>query len=290
MVRMIGRSSGKRSPGWGIRAHNPMLNGSNPFRSFLYYCQLKGINKDLKGTSLEIPMLYLISLGLHDEKDMSLRALATAKMCDSVYVEFYTNRAKTDVKALSDLIGKPVTELDRHGLEERSASLLREAKDRHVAVIVPGDALTATTHVSLLIEAHSKGVKTEIIHGSSIISAVGETGLQVYKLGRTVTLTDPVQESLLSALEVNKKAGLHTLVLLDIGMTAGHGLELLKDRTENDNKVVIACNLGGENRTIDYGTIEELLKGEKDLDTEPAVIIIPGELHFMEKEYLETLK
>lgn len=236
-------------------------------------------------------MLYLISLGLHDEKDMSLRALAAAKKCDIVYAEFYTNRAKTNVKKLSELIGKPVSELVRHGLEERSASLLSEAKGKDVAVIVPGDALTATTHISLLIESHKRGVKTEIIHGSSIISAVGETGLQVYKLGRTVTLTDPVQKSLLSALETNKNAGLHTLVLLDIGMTAAQGLGLLKDKIENkDSKVVVACNLGGEDRTIRYGTAEELLKNKQDINREPAVIIIPGKLHFMEKEYLETLK
>jgi len=231
-------------------------------------------------------MLYLISLGLHDEKDMSIRAVEAAKKCNSVYVEFYTNKASTNAKKLSELIERPVQELDRHGLEERSAALLREARGKDVAIIVPGDALTATTHISLLLDAREQGVRTNVIHGSSIISAVGETGLQVYKFGRTVTLTKPVQKSMLKALENNRKIGLHTLVLLDIGMTARQGLELLRSET-GDEKVVVACSMGANNQIISYGKAEELLK--KYTNKEPAVIIIPGKLHFMEKEYLESI-
>jgi len=230
-------------------------------------------------------MLYLISIGLYDEKDMSLRALEMAKKCDSLYVEFYTNRAATDAGRLSGLIGKPVKELKRHGLEGGSGSLLDEARNNDVGVLVPGDALTATTHVSLLLDAKNKGVKSEIVHGSSIVSAVGETGLQVYKFGRTTTLTDPVQASTINAIESNRKSGLHTLVLLDIGMTASHGLGLLKDYVKGD--VAVACSMGG-NGGIIYDDIKSLM--EENMELAPAVIIIPGELHFMEKEYLETMR
>ncbi len=231
-------------------------------------------------------MLYLISLGLWDEKDMSIRALETAKKCDLLYAEFYTNRANTNVKNLEKLVGKPVRELDRHDMEEGSTALLREARERDVGIFVPGDALTATTHVSLLLEAENKGVKADIIHGSSIVSAVGETGLQLYKFGRITTLTDPVPMSCFEAIENNQNARLHTLVLLDIGMTARRGLELLKSMV--DGPVIMASCLGG-NGKIKYGGIDELL-GLRDIDYEPAVIIIPGELHFMEKEYLESLR
>jgi len=231
-------------------------------------------------------MLYLISLGLYDEKDMSIRALEILKKCESVYVEFYTNKVGTDVKKLSELIKKPVRELDRSGMEEASASVLSESESKDVAIIVPGDALTATTHISLLLDAKREGIKTEIVHGSSIFTAVAETGLQLYKFGRVATLTEPLAISTLEAVKTNQKAGLHSLILLDIGMTATRALELLKDELK-DQKVIAACQLGGDSE-IAYGAIEELLK--QKFEKEPAVIIVPGELHFMEKEFLDTLK
>ncbi len=60
-----------------------------------------------------------------------------------------------------------------------------------VGVLIGGDCLSATTHVSLLLEATEQGVETRIIHGSSIFSAVAETGLSLYKFGRTVTMPFP---------------------------------------------------------------------------------------------------
>ena len=123
------------------------------------------------------------------------------------------------------------------------------------------------------------------MHGSSIVSAIGETGLQVYKFGRVTSLARPVPASCLETIETNKKSGMHTLVLLDIGLSAKQGLELL--RSDMNEEVVVACRLGGD-RVIRYGTIDDLLKQE--LDCEPAVIIIPSKLHFMEKEFLEALK
>ena len=58
-------------------------------------------------------MLYLISLGLSDEKDMSLRALEAAKACDFLYMELYTTRMFTDAGKLGELIGKKVKEIPK---------------------------------------------------------------------------------------------------------------------------------------------------------------------------------
>ena len=246
-------------------------------------------------------MLYLISLGLSDEKDMSLRALETAKSCDKLYVEFYTTSMNTDVNRLEKLVGKPVIELKRPDLEENAETILKEAKSKDVGILIGGDALVATTHISLLLEAKKNGVKAQVIHGSSIYSAVGETGLQIYKFGKTTTLALPEEiYSPMSAYETilqNKKAGLHTLVLLDIKegklITVKEGIELLMKMEKEgglldyETKIVAACELGGRN-VIKYGKIKDLLKS-KELGLTPAVLIVPGELHFMEQEFLETI-
>jgi diphthine synthase len=232
-------------------------------------------------------MLYLISLGLMDEKDISLRALETAKKCDLLYAEFYTNRTATSVERLSGLVGKPVKELERSGLEDDSGKLIEEAKNRDIGIFMPGDALSATTHIMLLGEARKAGVETQVIHGSSILTAVGETGLQLYKFGRTVTLTKPVQKSTLEAIEQNRKAGLHSLVLLDIEMDALEGLELMKGFLR-DTKVIIATQLGGR-QVIKYGMPDDLLKISELKGRIPAVLIVPGKLHFAEEEFLKGL-
>lgn len=229
-------------------------------------------------------MLYLISLGLHDEKDISLRALETARKCSKLYLELYTTNMNTSTAKLSKLTGKPVQEIPRQGLENKSDQLLQEAKKQDIGILVGGDALSATTHISLLLEAKKSGIKTRVIHGSSILTAIGETGLSLYKFGRTVTLTSPPQKSTLKAIEENKKSGLHTLILLDIGMTPSRALKLLSGKIPG--KIVVASHLGG-NTEIKYGTIQDLLKLR--LNKTPSVLAIPGKLHFLEKEYLEGL-
>ena len=165
-------------------------------------------------------MLYLISLGLSDEKDMSLKALETAKKCEALYVEFYTNRLETDLEKLEKLIGKKVVQLKREDLEEKSGKLIKEAKTKAVGVFVGGDALAATTHISLVLDAKKENVQVKVIHGSSVFTGIAETGLQLYKFGATTTLAFPQDgyhpTSCYDVIEKNKKIGLHTLVLLDI--------------------------------------------------------------------------
>ena len=233
-------------------------------------------------------MLYLISLGLRDEKDMSLRALEAAKKCKLLYAEFYTNKTAATPASLSKLVGKKVMGLQREGMEEGSGDIIEEAKKKNIGVFVPGDVLSATTHLMMLAEAKKAGVKVKVIHGSSIFTAVAETGLQLYKFGRTVTLTDPFLQSTKRAIESNYRSRLHTLVLLDIGMDATKGLELLSSFMSSKD-VVVACQLGKEG-IIRYGKVDDLIKLEEIKGKIPAVIAIPGELHFTEEEFLKSIE
>jgi diphthine synthase len=252
-------------------------------------------------------MLYLISLGLCDEKDMSLRALETAKKCDSLYVEFYTTRMFTTAAKLGRLVGKPVRELQRSGLEEESGRLIKEARTKDVCVFVGGDALTATTHISLLAEARKAGVRTKVTHGSSIYTAIASTGLQIYKFGKTTTLALPEKgyrpTSCYDAIKDNKKRGLHTLVLLDVKSDKGKYMNvpeacgiLLELEAEikggiltKETRAVAACMLGSDGQAIRYGQLGSLAKDKSLSPKTPAVVIIPGELHFMEEEYLKLV-
>jgi len=244
-------------------------------------------------------MLSLIGLGLFDEKDLTLRGLEKAKNADKVYAEFYTSRWYGNIKKLEKIIEKRIEIVNRKDLEEESDKIIEEAKSKKLVVFVLGDPLVATTHVPLLSDAKKNGVKTEIVHNASIYSAVGETGLHLYKFGRTVTIPFPEKttstDTLADAIEKNMKMGLHTLLLLDVisekkkYMSPEEGIKILlkmgkKFFTENTGIVVFA-RAGSDRPLTVYGKVKKLIK--KDFGSPPFVMIIPGKLHFTEREHLE---
>jgi len=48
--------------------------------------------------------LYIISLGLHDYKDISLKALELIKDCNIIYLENYTCKYKESIEELKKKI------------------------------------------------------------------------------------------------------------------------------------------------------------------------------------------
>lgn len=241
-------------------------------------------------------MLYLIGLGLWDEKDISLRGMEACKKCDKIYCELYTAAWGGDITKLGKIIGKNIEMVERSDVEERSDKIIDEARTKTIALLVPGDPLTATTHVHLVMECKQKGVEFEVVHSSSIYTAVAKTGLQLYKFGRTATVITQAKgyesEGFYDVLAENQKHGLHTLLLLDRDMGTKEALETLKSMESKKKKkllkhAVICSAIGSENERLIYGKIAEIIDIELPA---PAVVIIPGKLHFMEKEFLETLK
>ncbi len=242
--------------------------------------------------------LTLIGLGLHSETDISLRAIEEARASDKAYIELYTSKWYGNLKNLEKLIGKELSELKRKDLEENSNKIIEESKNKKVIIFVQGDPLVQTTHSVLILEAKKQKVKTKILHNASIISAIGETGLHVQKFGPYITIPFPEKtkgkppESIFEVIEENKKRGLHTLCLLDViaekskYMTVNESIEILlsgKVVTKEDRLVAFA-RAGSDKPLILYDIVDNLIKNNI-LDT-PAVIIIPGKLHFTEKEYL----
>ncbi len=232
-------------------------------------------------------MLYLIGLGF-DEKDITLKGLEIARKCEKCYAELYTSNWKGDIKNLEKLIGKEITLLERSDLEENLDEWLEEVKGKDSALFVPGDPLVATTHTTIVSSAVEKEIEVKVIHAPSIISAIASCGLQIYKYGRIATIPWSEQlENVKKVIETNRANKMHTLLLLDIGMSGEKGVEILLKHNllEKDEKIVVASNIGTEDEKISYCEAEKI----KD-HRHPSIIIIPGEMHFAEKEFLERFR
>ena len=241
-------------------------------------------------------MLYLIGLGIWDENDISLKGLEACKKAKEVYAELYTARWGGSLKSLEALIGKKIQLLERSGLEDNSMQLIKKAKTSDIAVLFPGDPLSATTHLSLVSEAREKKIPVKVIHSSSIFTAVAETGLSLYNFGKTVSIPAPQPNykpsSFVDSILQNHKLGLHTLLLLDISMPVQQAIQILLDletpgqKIISGQKIVAASGLGSEKQKIIYAEPKLLLKESLE---PPAVLIIPGKMHFTEREFLEKL-
>lgn len=249
--------------------------------------------------------LTFIGLGLYDEKDISLKALEAIKKCTKVFAEFYTSKLMgATIKDIEELLGKTIVVLTREETEKGDI-ILEKASSAPVAFLTGGDPLTATTHVDLRLRAMKKGIKTTVIHGCSIISAVpGLLGLQQYKFGRTTTIAYPEPNyfptSPYEIIKENKQRGLHTLVLLDIQadnnryMTADEGIDFLlqmeKRKTEDvfreDSIICVVARAGSDKPIVKAGLMKELKK--YDFGPPLHTLVVPGNLHFLEVEALEV--
>ena len=132
--------------------------------------------------------LYLIGIGLGNEKDISLKGLEIVKKCDKIYLESYTSKLQCSIKNLAKLYGKKVTTATRKMVEDGMDTILDEAKKKNIALLVIGSVFAATTHINYLIEAKKQNVEVEIIENASIFTAVGLTGLSLYNFGKTASI------------------------------------------------------------------------------------------------------
>ena len=223
-------------------------------------------------------MLYIIGLGLNVD-GISKYGLDVVKRCKKVYLENYTVEFPYSEQELRDIIGKKIVPVDREFVE--SLKIIDEAKKIDVALLVYGSPLTATTHISLIQEAKECGVRYKVIYNSSILDAVAETGLQIYKFGKIANIPNFKANSFMDIIKENQSIGAHSLILIDIGLEFKDAIE----RLEKVKKLIVCEKLGTRGRSkIYYDKIENLK--DKDIQA-PFCFVIPGKLHFMEKEVLE---
>ncbi|KAJ9186464.1 hypothetical protein P3X46_002034 [Hevea brasiliensis] len=271
-------------------------------------------------------MLYIIGLGLGDEKDITLRGLEAVQKCEKVYMEAYTSLLSfglsTDgLSTLENLYGKPIAIADREMVEEKADDILSSARTSDVAFLVVGDPFGATTHTDLVVRAKELGVDVKVVHNASVMNAVGICGLQLYRYGETVSIpffTDNWRpDSFYEKIRRNRELGLHTLCLLDIRvkepsweslsrgrkkyeppryMTINNAidqlLEIEQKRGESayneDTSCVGFARLGSEDQMIVAGTMKQQLA--VDFGAPLHCLVIVGKTHPLEEEMLDVYK
>ncbi len=254
--------------------------------------------------------MVLIILGLGTSIDyLSLEALDHLSRADIVFLETYTSIAPgISYDRMKKIVLGELRYISRRELEEEAGkTILREAEHKYVVLAVAGDPMIATTHVNLIVEAARRKIDYKIVPGlSGIQASISLSGLQVYKFGRTVTLTYPEQHykplSTIEAIRENMKRGLHTLVLLDIRFDEGRAMSireaskiLLKLEKEyctrnncsnllDETIGVGIARAGTREATVQADLIRYI--GDYNYPPPPHSLIVTGNLHPVE---LETL-
>lgn len=268
-------------------------------------------------------MLYLVGMGLGDEKDITLRGLEIVRKCERVYLEAYTSLlsfglSNNALSTLEDLYGRPVILADREMVEQGMEQILEEACTSDIAFLVVGDPFGATTHSDLVVRARKMGVEVKVVHNASVMNAVGVCGLQLYRFGETISIPFFTEtwrpDSFYDRIKANRQLGLHTLCLLDIRvkepsieslcrgkkdyeppkfMTINTAIEQLLEIEERraesayneDTSCVGLVRLGSEMQKIVAGSMKELLT----VDFGPPLhcLVIVGKTHPIEEEVLE---
>ena len=254
-----------------------------------------------KGSQLN--ELIFIGLGLNDEKGITVKGLEETKTADFVFIELYTSLMPNfSLHRFETLCDKKIQIVSRRELEEENGTqILQAAKKSKTVFLVPGDPFIATTHVTLRIDAEKQGIKTRIIHGTSIMSAIiSLSGLHNYKFGKTVTVPFPenFSETPYNVIAQNKEFGLHTLCLLDLKanenlfLSINHAIKMLveiegkkkMDVITPDTIAVGIARAGSSNPILKADFTKDLVN--YDFGEPPYSLIFPGALHFMEVDSL----
>jgi len=268
-------------------------------------------------------VLYIIGLGLGDEKDITVRGLEAIRKSSQVFLECYTSILSVDKEKLEAFYQKPITIADRTFVEDNADQIYLPAAqpDTHISLLIVGDPVCATTHTDLLLRAYEQSIPVELIHNASVMGAAGCCGLQLYNFGQTVSI--PLYEgtwrprSFVGKLGYNRGGGMHTLCLLDIKVKEPDFGEMAKGRTvflpPRYMTVNVACEqlieavddkeesgdpynptetlcvgmarLGQEDQCIIAGTMEEL-KGQ-DFGGPLHCMVVCGQVHDLELEFLK---
>ena len=270
-------------------------------------------------------MLHLIGIGAKKEH-INPEMLGVIKKSDYIFLEYYTSFYQDSFEELEKYLDKKIILANRELIETKiEDEILEKAKTKEVSILILGDPLIATTHIDLLLRAKQINIETKIYNNISIGNHITRTGLQFYKFGKFTSIPFFNEKFMprtpYLVYHDNHKMGAHSLFLLDLNptndkayfnkdkfMSASKAFNFLlnipKIMLENEeieekdsqiiseeDKGVICSRLGFDDEKIIYGKISELIKfDEKNNLKEPICIIIPGDLHEIEEQYLNQFK
>ena len=137
-------------------------------------------------------MLTIIGLGLGGPNSITMDGVIALSLSEHIFYETYTSPIHSDtlewIKLKSE---KEPIHLSRSQVEEPK-ELIDLAKKTNISLLIVGDSLSATTHVSLLLECKKNNIESHVIHNASVLTAVaGVLGLQHYNFGPVATLVLP---------------------------------------------------------------------------------------------------
>lgn len=232
-------------------------------------------------------MLYLIGLGINRE-NITIGALESARKCDELYLEGYTSLGLSK-NELENIFNKKIISVERDFIENFDVN---EAEDKDIGILIYGDIFSATTHISLFLDCKKNNVKIKLINSVSILTLIGNLGLNLYNFGKVVSV--PFQENvdLINNLKENKD--LHTLFLLDLDprenkfVSINEALKRLLKQGMKDRLCVGIERLGFDDQRIIVKNAKELINVK--FEKYPQCLIIPGKLHFIEEEALSLWK
>jgi diphthine synthase len=257
-------------------------------------------------------VLWIIGIGVNGYRGISTEALEVLKKCDKIYLERFTSPiSDNDIRGLDALIAKNSHEHDiilpvQRWFVEDGRELIEQSKIKNIALLTYGDPLIATTFTELHVRAVKRSIKVKIIHAASgITSLIGETGLHIYKFGRTVTMMSGFQSyiSVYNTILDNLLAGNHTLVLTEYAnnndnlffLDPIYFFERMLQAEEDtrygafsqDTFVIVASRVGTEQQRIESGKVKSLIN--KDYGAGPHSIIVTASLHFTELDAIKSL-
>lgn len=270
-------------------------------------------------------MLHVMGIG-YKKEHLSLEMVDVLKEADEVFLEYYTSFYGSSFEELEELVGKKITICDREIIESKVEEvILKPAKEKSIVLMVIGDPLVATTHTDLLLRAEDLEVEAQVYHNVSIANFIARTGLQFYKFGK-ITSIPFFSEKFMPRTPYmvyldNHKMGAHSLFLLDLNpsndiankghdkyLSAGKSLQFLLDvpklmleneeieekdtlALDEEDRAIICSRLGHKDEKIVYGSMKDLIAFDSEhMLKEPLCLIIPGDLHEMEENYLSQFQ
>ena len=253
-------------------------------------------------------MLYLVGAGIYDTFEMC-NSISILKSCDRIYLESFTSPISDNFIDILKTTMEPEKKIEfvKRWFVEDGRQILEESKTLNVGLISYGDPTIATTFTELRIRAIKNNIDVKVVHAASgITSLVGECGLQIYKIGKLVTMMEERQSaiSVYSTVFSNLNLNCHTIILTEYRQGDDGTVFFLKPNNvmsrlldvekdimygfvSEDSFLIVLSRIGTDGQKIFSGKIKSLL--ELDYGKGPHAIIFPSRFHFTEEDAILNL-
>jgi diphthine synthase len=249
-------------------------------------------------------MLWFVGLGISGTRSIPIEVVKIIQEADFVYLEAFTSPiSKQHEDEIKNIVNGSF-KIAKRWLVEDGQEILKASKCSTVVLLSYGDPYVATTHIELRTRAKLENIETNTIHSASAItSMIGEAGLQLYKVGRVVTIMNEKKSIITPYTTIfkNLTQGLHSVLLLEYNQDENYFLDpnnaisnlldVEKEQKRNvvnkDTFAIVASRIGFETQKITSGKFSNIL--EVDFGEPPHSIIITGKLHFTESDAINVL-